>query len=140
MADAVSTESIPTAVEPSVSRVARSRPRSKLRRFGAWLVAPESRVLVYLGLAILVGGFGLIAFAWSKIASTVSVPLQLPYVASGGFIGLGLIVVGVGVVSIGVKRRNNFARVREIEKLSATMKSIHKSIDESAEDSDVDGF
>lgn len=104
------------------------RSRSRLRRLASWFVAPDSRAVVYIGLLIVVGGFGLIVFTWSKIAATLSVGLQLPYLASGGFMGLGLVVVGVGVISIGVKRRANFARVREIQKLAATMESIEGAV------------
>ena len=41
-------------------------------------------------------GFGVLAFTWSKVAATLSVSLQVPYIASGGFVsGLGLVIVGV---------------------------------------------
>lgn len=97
---------------------------SRLRRFSSWLLSPDSRALVYLGLMVIVAGFALIVFAWTKISATVSVGLQLPYFASGGLVGLGLIVVGVATLSIGAKRRDAFARLRQIQKLATTMESI----------------
>ncbi len=131
MADAaLETDSLPKLREEPPQLVGEQRRRSRLRRFGSWLVSPDSRAVVYLGLFVVVAGFGVIAFTWSKIAATLSVALQLPYMASGGFVGLGLVVVGIGIISIGVKRRDNFARIRQIEKLSATMGSIEGAISE----------
>lgn len=131
MADAAQTESLPKLRDPTASPkpvVDQPRQTSRIRRFGAWLAAPDSRAIVYLGLAFVVVGFAMIAFTWSKIAATLTVPLQIPYIASGGFVGLALVVIGVGVLSIGVKRRENFDRVRELQKLSATMESIRETV------------
>lgn len=126
--DAGITQSFPQLREETrKEREARSS-TSRIRRFASWLVSPGSRAVIYLGLLVIVGGFGLIAFTWSKVAETLSVGLQLPYLASGGFFGLGLVVVGVGIISIGVKRRDNFGRLRQIEKLSTTMESIEKAV------------
>jgi hypothetical protein len=126
--DAAATEVIPQLRETPPEIVHEPRRRSRISRFGAWLASPRSRALVYLGLTVVVAGFAVIAFTWSKIAATLSVPLQIPYIASGGFVGVALIVLGVGILSIGVKRRDNFARVREIEKLSSTLESIRDAV------------
>ena len=136
MADAAQTESIPQVRTPAQQLTGKSDRLSRVRRFGAWLAAPDSRAIVYLGLGIVVLGFAVIAFTWSKVAATLSVALQLPYIASGGLIGLGLVVLGVGVLSIGVKRRENFGRVRQIEKLASTMESIQHIVDGSGEKAD----
>jgi hypothetical protein len=138
MADVAQTESIPTLRETVTSKPAeRPRPASRIRRFGSWLAAPDSRAVVYLGLVLVVFGFAVIAFAWSKVAGTLSVPLQIPYIASGGFAGLALVIIGIGVLSIGVKRRENFDRVRELEKLSTTMESIRESVAATSDESDT---
>ena len=115
---------------PHLREEARKAPRStsRIRRFASWVVSPASRAVIYLGLLVIVGGFTLIVFTWSQVAGTLSVGLQLPYLASGSFVGMGLVVVGVGIISIGVKRRDNFARLRQIEKLSTTMESIEKAV------------
>lgn len=126
--DQAITQALPQ-LRDEVRREAKERKtKSRLRRIAGWFVSPDSRAVVVLGLVIIVAGFGLIAFTWSQVAGTLSVGLQLPYLASGGFVGLGLIVVGVGVISIGAKRRDSFNRVRQIEKLAATMESIEKAV------------
>ena len=48
-----------------------------------------------LGLLFVVAGFVIIGFAWNGSASKVRVDSQFPYLLSGGFMGIGLIVVGV---------------------------------------------
>ena len=140
MADTAPTESLPQIVDapPQEEAVGKSRPTSKARRFAAWLAAPDSKAIVLLGLLVVVAGFAVIAYSWGKVAGLLSVPLQLPYFASGGFVGLALIVLGVGIVSIGVKRRDNFDRVRELQKLAATMESIHGAVASSGSDGQRD--
>jgi hypothetical protein len=124
MADAAQTEALPPLRETPPRLEGERRPRSRLRRAGAWFTSPDSRALIYLGLVIVVAGFAAVAFSWTQVASTLSVALQIPFIASGGFVGLGLVVVGAAIMNIGVKRRDNFARIRELQKLSATMESI----------------
>ncbi len=135
--DQAITQSLPQLREERRQEAKARSSRSRVRRVASWFVSPDSRAVVYLGLLVIVAGFGLIAFTWSQVAATLSVGLQLPYLASGGFIGLGLVVVGVGIISIGVKRRDNFNRLRQIQKLSATMESIEKAVTDAPADSDV---
>ena len=53
------------------------------------------RMARVLGLLFVAGGFVIIGFAWNGAASKVRVDSQFPYLLSGGFMGIGLIVVGV---------------------------------------------
>ncbi|MGH2806762.1 MAG: hypothetical protein ACRDKT_05745 [Actinomycetota bacterium] len=136
---ATKTDSLPAIREQPPRLEGERRPRSKLRRIGSWFVSPDSTALVYLGLAVAMLGFAALAFTWSKVAATLSVPLQIPYLASGGFVGLGLVIVGVVIANIAVKRRDNFARIRQLQKLSATMESIELAVAEPPTGSDGDG-
>jgi hypothetical protein len=47
-----------------------------------------------LGLAFIVLGFIAIGKAWDGAASQALIPAQFPYLLSGGFLGLGLIITG----------------------------------------------
>lgn len=47
-------------------------------------------ILVAAGLAVIGAG-------WAGVQSTPVVAVQLAYLASGGFVGLGLVMVGVGI-------------------------------------------
>lgn len=57
---------------------------------------PDRRVRLarLVGFLFIVGGFAVIAKAWDGAANQFRVDSQLPYLLSGGFMGLGLIVTG----------------------------------------------
>ncbi|MDQ3878306.1 MAG: hypothetical protein M3290_08170 [Actinomycetota bacterium] len=57
-----------------------------------------------LGLLFIVGGFAVIGKAWDGAASINFPTGQLPYLLSGGFMGLGLIVTGVTLVLLSTVR------------------------------------
>ncbi|MGI9051478.1 MAG: hypothetical protein ACR2HQ_02320 [Ilumatobacteraceae bacterium] len=57
-----------------------------------------SRLGGVLGIAYCVAGFFLIFLGWNGAATYDRVPAQLPYVVSGGFGGLGLIVLGSALI------------------------------------------
>jgi hypothetical protein len=112
-------ERVTAAPEPDAGfDVPRGRPRGG--RMAGWL-APTSPVLVYAGIALIVAGFGVLAYTWSKVAGTLLVALQIPYLISGGFTGLGLVVLGVLLIYLGAKRRDAFQRDRRLEELAALL-------------------
>jgi hypothetical protein len=57
-----------------------------------------------LGVLMVVTGFGLLLLGWRGAAATLLVPIQVPYAASGGLAGLGLIGVGALLVNLQVSR------------------------------------
>jgi hypothetical protein len=82
-----------------------------------WL-ADDSPTPVYVGVALIGIGLALVAYTWLRVADLSSVALQLPWVASGGFTGVGLVVVGALVVNIGAKRRESAERRKQIAALA----------------------
>ena len=132
--DQAVTQGLPELRDAARMEAKESRARSRIRRIAGWFVSPDSRAVIYLGLLVIVAGFVAIVYTWTKVSTTLSVGLQLPYLASGGLIGLGLVVVGVGVISIGVKRRDNFGRLLQIQRLATTMESIEKAVTEAPAD------
>ena len=98
--------------------VAASRPAPTSPSWMARAVEPSSAVPIYAGMALVVVGFVLIALTWGRMAGSSAVALQLPYLASGGFTGLGLVVVRVGVIGLGAKRRDAGERLRQLERLA----------------------
>lgn len=69
---------------------------------------------ILVGLGFVVAGVALAVLAWAGVAGTLFVPLQTPYVVSGGLGGAALIVVGVLVASIQVDRRDSVEAADEI--------------------------
>lgn len=84
-------------------------------------LAPGSPVPVYLGVGLIIAGFATIAYTWGQVAALGAVPLQLPYVVSGGLTSLALILVGLTVVNIAALRRDAEARERQLDRLIAAL-------------------
>lgn len=90
--------------------------------------AADSPLLVNLGLLLIAGGFGLVAYTWGRVAGLLAVPLQLPFVVSGGFTGLGIVLVGIMSISIGTKRRDAWEREQRLRGLSSTLERIASAL------------
>lgn len=60
--------------------------------------ARQTRMTRLVGLAFCIGGFVAIGVGWAGAANKDCVECQMPYVLSGGAIGIGLIVFGVGMM------------------------------------------
>jgi hypothetical protein len=88
----------------------------------------DSPVPVYIGIVLVLGGFAVIGITWGKIAGLLQVPLQLPYLVSGGLTGLGLIMVGITVISISAKRRDAAERSRQLDQLAQIMTELRSAL------------
>jgi hypothetical protein len=67
---------------------------------------PGTRSAVVL-VALAVVGFVMFGLAWRGVARTIYVPLQMPWLLSGGFMALALIGLSLGAWSIHLSRRDN---------------------------------
>lgn len=100
-----------------------------------WL-APDSAVPTWIGLGAAAFGLALIAYTWGRVAGTLSVALQLPYIVSGGLIGIALVVVGAAIISLSARRRDAWLRSRQLGELSLLLRSVARLVDNS-NDADV---
>ena len=57
-----------------------------------------------LGLGFIAGGFAVFYFAWDGAASINFAQGQIPYLLSGGFLGLGLVITGVALIFLSTVR------------------------------------
>lgn len=101
--------------------VAAARPR---------LLRPGSPLPTYAGLALCVLGFVLLAYSWGKVAGEVEVWRQMPYLVSGGFTGLGLVLVGVTLVNIAAKRADAAARERQDDQLAEALRELRQALED----------
>jgi hypothetical protein len=114
-------------LEPSVAPAGRRLPRLQLP---AWLdLASPAIIWIALGLAGI--GFALIGVAWAQVAGETQVYLQLPYLASAGLTGLGLIMVGMTLINVAAKRRDAFERERQIDQLVSILEEVQSALSES---------
>lgn len=74
-----------------------------------------NQISIAAGAGLVVAGFATIIAAWAALAPKLEVPLQLPYVVSGSFAGLGLIATGLTVINVQVTRRLNARRRDRID-------------------------
>ncbi len=87
----------------------------------ARIMDPSSSVPVYFGVLVAMAGFALIAVTWGEVAALTSVALQLPYLVSGGLTGLALVMVGMTIVNVQVRRRDVAERARQMERLAGIL-------------------
>jgi signal transduction histidine kinase len=85
----------------------------------------------YIGIAVAAVGFGLIFYAWSKVAGIAdNVALQMPYLVSGGLAGLGLVMVGVTIINVAAKRRDARMRQQQTELLADALHELRTALDD----------
>jgi hypothetical protein len=97
-------------------------PLSRFRSSG-----PQSPVPTYVGILLVLIGFVLLGVTWGQVAGETNVAAQLPYFASGGFIGIALVMTGLTTVSIAAKRRDTQLRVQHMELLADALDELRQS-------------
>jgi hypothetical protein len=106
-------------------------PVGRLRRGGlrapAWLrgVTPA---WIWIGLAVAAIGFVLLAIAWGQVAGETEVYLQIPYLVSAAFVGVGVILVGLTALVIATKEQEAIAHRREVDELLAAIDELRQSL------------
>ena len=85
---------------------------------------------IWTGVVVSTAGLVLIAIAWGRTAGLTNVALQTPYVISAGFTGLGLVVIGLTLVSITVKQADAAERSRQLRELRDVLADLRHQIEE----------
>jgi hypothetical protein len=101
----------------------------RARRFMRLKQFFRTGVGVWVGLLITVAGFGLLVYTWSETASLLNVALQVPFLVSGGLTGLGLILVGLLVINLAVRRREALDRERQLDEVREALVRLRGSIE-----------
>lgn len=113
----------PAVTEPDEAKPKTTRKRRFLRRFRF-----DIRVWIYLGVVLTAGGIGLIGFAWTKVAASLSVPLQIPYLISAGTTGLCLVITGSVLAHYATQHRDALERARQLDRLAGLLRSIREEL------------
>ncbi len=87
----------------------KGRPRVLLKRIlprRSRKASRERQIFVarWLGLVLCGAGFAAIGVGWAGMAGATSADAQLPYLLSGGAVGIGLIVFGAAMLVLGQVR------------------------------------
>lgn len=81
---------------------------------------------LYGGLAALVVGFAVLAFTWARVAGLTSVPLQVPYVISGGGTAVVLVLAGIRLIDIDATLRDAARQDRQLDQLRDLMDEMYE--------------
>ena len=95
-----------------------------------WLRAltdPSSTVPTYLGVVVAAVGLVLLVIGWSDVAGTVDVGRQMPYLMSTGLPGIALVMVGLVLVNISIRRQDSAERARQMSALTETLDKLRAS-------------
>lgn len=74
-----------------------------------------------LGLVLIVAGFIVIAKAWDGAAGKTRVDSQFPYVLSGGFMGLGLVITGCALLFLSTVRAERQVLTQKFDEMSTLL-------------------
>jgi uncharacterized membrane protein YidH (DUF202 family) len=106
-------------------------PTGPLSRLGA-----QSRAILqkngfgtWVGIGMITIGVILIVVAWAQSSGETQVARQLPYLMSGGVTGLGLIVVGVAIVSLDAKARESRLRTDRADSLASSLAAVQRALE-----------
>ena len=102
------------------------RPGAMSRFASSAALRPQSATPTGIGIGVAIIGFILLAVAWGGVAGEDDVAMQVPYLISGGAVGLGLIMVGLTVVNLAAKRRDAAMRGQQIELLAAALQELRE--------------
>jgi hypothetical protein len=99
------------------------------RRPSRWraVLEPASLVPTYVGVVVAMVGFALIGICWAKVAGLVNVWQQIPYVVSAGLPGLGLVMSGLVLVNVSVRRQDGAERARQMAALTEALQELQRS-------------
>ncbi len=75
------------------------------------------------GLALIAVGLGVIGVAYNAVASQTALLAQIPYIVSGGLIGLALVIVGAAVLVVNSARQDRALLEAKLDQLTDALLS-----------------
>ena len=85
---------------------------------------PLSPVPTVTGVVIAAVGLVMIIVAWTQVAGEPNVARQVPYLLSGGILGLAVVMIGLIVVNVASKRRETALREQQTQLLADAVEQL----------------
>ena len=101
--------------------------RRRRLRTPAWLRGGNP-AWIWIGLAVAAVGFVLLAIAWGQVAGETEVYLQVPYLVSAAFVGVGVILVGLTALVVATKEQEAAAHRHEVDELLAAIDELRQAL------------
>jgi len=92
------------------------------------------------GLALAAIGLAVIGFAWNAVASQTTLLGQVPYVVSGGLVGLALVILGAAVLVVNSAREDRTMLEQKLEQLTDAVHALSGGMPAGALPSDASGL
>lgn len=74
-----------------------------------------------IGMSLAAIGFVFLFFGWNGAASKNREPAQIPYLLSGGAVGLGLVILGAALLVAESNRRDRAVLEQQLQELNASI-------------------
>lgn len=91
-------------------------------------IVANTTAAVWAGVGLLAAGFAAIFYSWARVAGKLDVAEQLPYLVSGGIIGLALIIVGIGVADVAIRTQDRHERRHQVAQLDRALDELHDAV------------
>ena len=120
------TQDEPLAV-PEESGAVHGRLSVVTRQVSALRAVPN--IGTWTGVAVSTIGLVLLVVAWGKTAGLTNVALQIPYLVSAGFTGIGLVLVGLTIVNVAAKRQDSLERTAQLSELRGLLHELRRTVE-----------
>ena len=98
-------------------------PRNPVSNRLAHFFRPGATGPIYAGVGLCAVGFIVLGLGWLQVALLRDVWKQMPYVLSAGFPGIGLVLVGLVMVNIAVRRRDMEATRQQLADVAEAVRA-----------------
>lgn len=95
---------------------------------------PTSPVPIYVGVALTCLGVLAIVMAWSRAAAIDAVALQVPYLLSGGLVGIALVMIGLTTVVVQSRRIEGVQQSEQVLQVAAAVAALREHLAPSDDD------
>ena len=121
-------------LQPELIESYEPAPRGAAANRSPRALRPLSPVPTVAGAVVCALGLLLIAVAWSQVAGEADVSRQVPYLVSGGIFGLALVLIGLTVINIASKRRENALRQQQAQLLADAVDQLGRVLQDDLRD------
>lgn len=81
---------------------------------------------IWIGITVVAVGFVGIFVGWRQVAGLTNVAEQMPFLVSGGLVGLALVIVGATILDVAVRRQDSRERREQLVQMNRTLSELRE--------------